>query len=76
MIEKLNLQWGEVVRVVGTGSELDGLDVKVVGVAIRHIVDFYILQFRDNVIRRMPDGSMHYTAFTLPESNLVRSGAR
>jgi hypothetical protein len=71
-MKKLNLQYGELVRVVGTGCELDGCLVRVVGVSVRHIQDIYILEFDKGHARPMPDGSMWYRAFTMPECCIER----
>lgn len=45
-VNKLNLQYGEMVRLKGTNSELDGQVGFIIGVASRNILDTYIVDFQ------------------------------
>lgn len=76
--EKLNLKYGELVRIKNTGEiaidgkfQLQGKIVKVVGIANVYILDTYILEFINQDVGNMPDFGK-YTAFVMSESCLER----
>jgi hypothetical protein len=73
-MNKLNLKYGEECFIYGTGTELDGVKVNVIGVSMRHIIDTYIVEFSDGKTRiTVEDGvDQEYRALTLPESCLDR----
>jgi hypothetical protein len=70
-MRKLDLEHGERVRIKGTNSSMDGSEVKVVGVAVRNIVDIYIVTFYSEVTFKLADG-MKVSAFVMPEVCLER----
>jgi hypothetical protein len=42
-MKKKNFRFGQMVKITNTGSELDGSLVEVVGVAMEHVLDTYIV---------------------------------
>lgn len=68
---KLDLKYLEKVKIKNTGSELDGTVVYVVGVASRHVLDTYILEFLEEATRTAPDGN-EYSSFVMWEACLER----
>jgi hypothetical protein len=70
-VTKLDLKFSDRVRIIGMGSEYDGLEVKVVGVASRHVIDVYIVEFFEDETRVLP-GFGEFSAFTVPETNLEK----
>lgn len=66
---KLNLKYGTHVLIKNTGSELDGCEGRVIGVAVRHIKDIYIIQFLGCSTRIGKEGHQ-YDAFIMIESCL------
>lgn len=72
-MRKLNLNYGDVCVIKGTCTELDNEKVRIIGVATRHILDTYIVEFTDNKTRvTIEDGVEHeFRAITLPEGCLA-----
>ena len=56
-MQKLNLKYGDIVIASGLGSELDGIKLKVIGVAFRNFLDTYILEFNDGKTKMTYEGS-------------------
>lgn len=76
MLKHLDLQYQDRVRAINTGTELDGVDLRVIGVASRNIIDTYIVEFLDGSTRtsieRFGQAPVEYRAFTLVEVCLMR----
>ncbi len=70
-MNKLNLKYGEIVRIKNTGSELDGLEVRVAGMVSRYIQDTYILEFLEDATRFDGEGEQ-YSSFAMWEPCLER----
>ena len=77
MIAHLDLQYLDRVIVKNTGTELDGVELVVIGVASRNFFDTYIVEFPDSSTRtsieRFGQNSVEYRAFTMIEVCLSRS---
>lgn len=73
----LDLNFEDKVFIKGTNTELDGVMVKVIGVASRHISDSYIVAFVDGRTRQTFENfgqkPMEYSAIVLPEGCLAKS---
>lgn len=70
--EKLNLKYGELVRLKNTGTELDGEVFEVAGLASRNVLDSYIIRFGNNyTTARMPDFG-EYDSLVMWEACLER----
>lgn len=68
-MEKLNLKYGEMVRLKNFGSGFDGKCVKVIGISSRNILDTYIVSWEH--VETMPDFG-EYSAFCVWEACLER----
>lgn len=71
MVPKLNLKYGERVRVKKTGTPTDGTEFVVIGLVSRHIFDTYIIQLSGITTRTMPDFG-EYSALAMWEACLER----
>lgn len=67
--EHKNFKYGQRVRIQHTNSRFDSLEVEVVGIASRGIIDMYIVQFYGLSIKTTPDGE-RFSCFILSEYHL------
>ena|ERR1017187_7078799 len=68
---KLNLSYGDHVFIKGVNPEIDGQEVKMIGVAVRGIIDNYIVEFLDGKTMMSYENfgqvPVEYKALVLPE---------
>lgn len=76
MFLKLNLNYGDRVFVKGVCDDINGEEVVVTGVAMRGVVDNYIVEFIDGKTRMSFESygqkSIEYKSLVLPEVCLTR----
>lgn len=76
MIAHLDLQYLDRVIVKNTGTDLDGTELIVTGVASRNVFDTYIVEFPDGStqtsIERFGQNPIEYRSFTMIEVCLQR----
>lgn len=68
MLNKLNLKCDDRVELHTMGQQMSGKKGTVIGVSIRHIIDFYIVLFDEPIVY---DDFVHKAA-SIPESCLKR----
>jgi hypothetical protein len=68
-MNKLNLKYGEMVKIKNLSDELDGKYVKIIGLSNRNVLDTYIVSWEH--VETMPDFG-EYSAFCVTESCLER----
>lgn len=71
MFHKLDLKYGDKVKVKGTDTIIDGIEFMVVGIVTRHVIDTYIISLPVGVTRTMPDFG-RYGALAMSEACLER----